>query len=180
MILDGKTISHTSDAHTSPPPGSCRGLSRGWVLVSDQGLWLVRGGRLWLCGKRPYFVEIFTKVRRWQNLALGHYRTTVIRVGMFAARRHNPAPSGRQACGRSLHHPCYLGVGLKTFIIYFLKLRLKIMKPRKKEKISCERILYYLYLSGITFPMSPDFLIQMSSDYLSVKIWRERGHIEPS
>lgn len=44
------------------------------------------------------------------------------------------------------------------------------MKPRKKEKISCERILYYLYLSGITFPMSPDFLIQMSSDYLSVKI----------
>lgn len=175
MLLDGKTISHTSGAHTSPAPGSCRGLGRGWVLVSDQGLRLVRGGRLWLCGERPYFVEIFMKVFRrdavsWQNFALGRYRTTVTRVGMFAARRHNPAPFGRRAFGRSLLHPCYSGAGLKTFVIYFLKLRLKIMKPRKKEKISCERTLYYLYLSGITFPMSPDFLIQMSSDYLRVKI----------
>lgn len=103
-------------------------------------------------------------------LALGRYCTTVTTVGMFTARRHNPAPSGRQACGHSLYHPCYLGAGLKTFVIYFLKLRLKIMKPRKKEKTSCERIPHYLYFSGLTFPMSPDFLIQMSSDYLSQKI----------
>lgn len=92
MIPDGKTISRVSGTHAPPRPrGSCRGQSRGWVLVRDQGLQLVRGGILWLCGKRPYFVKILKKAFRretvsWQSFALTYY-STITREGMFAARK---------------------------------------------------------------------------------------------
>ena len=76
----------------SLPPGSCRSLSRGWVLVRDQGLRMVRGGRLWLCGQRPYFVEKLTKVFRretvsWQSFALVRHSTIITKEGIFAARK---------------------------------------------------------------------------------------------
>lgn len=55
MILDGKTNyqPHKQHPRVSLTPGSRRGLSKGWVLVREQGLRLMRGSRWWLCGKRP-------------------------------------------------------------------------------------------------------------------------------
>lgn len=55
MILDGKTNYQPRKQHpqVSLPLGSRRGPSKGWVLVREQGLGLLRGSRWWLCGKRP-------------------------------------------------------------------------------------------------------------------------------
>lgn len=46
-----------------------------------------------------------------------------------------------QALGKSLYYFCYFYAGLKTYVIYFLKIMTKIIKSRKEEKLSCEQIL---------------------------------------
>lgn len=124
---------------------------------------------MWLCKKTAYFSEVLTKslgVKRYRLVEFSSKtsqhsnisRRILGKMGKFIEFRG-------QALGKSLYYFCYFYAGLKTYVIYFLKIMTKIIKSRKEEKLSCEQILS-LHLPWILISF-----IRRSGSEINLRMW---------